>query len=67
MKDRNRIINEMVASATDVMEAKAQEMELIAQQFDAKGDVGRAEFFREDVREIREAVKLMRKLDGCWA
>jgi hypothetical protein len=67
MKDKSRIINEMVVNASDVMEAKAEEMERIAQQFEAKGDTQRAKHIKADVPEIKKAIELMRKLEGCWA
>jgi hypothetical protein len=67
MKYKCQIINEIVTNASDIMEAKAEEMECIAQQFDAKADTERAERLRKDVQEIGKAIELMRRFGGCWA
>lgn len=67
MKDKNRIINEMVANTADVLEAKAEEVECIAEQYEAKGDIERATDWRKDLPAIRSAVEIMRLRAGCWA
>lgn len=56
----------MVANTADLMEAKAEELELIAQQFDAKGNAKGAKHWRKDIPRIAEAIKLIRERAGCW-
>ena len=67
MKCKNRMINEIVENAAFIMEAHAQQLELIAEQMEAKGDAVRAASCRKDIPAITEAINIMRKLSGCWA
>ena len=47
IRDKNTIINELVDSAADVMEAKAEYNKLVAEQFEKKGDMERVQRLRE--------------------
>ena len=67
MKDKSRIINELVSSASDIMEAHADYLELVAEGFDESNQPERAAKWREDIPKIHQAVELMRRLEGCWA
>ena len=66
MKDRHTILNEMVLNVADIMEAKAEYLELVAQQYEESGNIERAEEWRKDLPKIREAVALIRSKSGCW-
>ena len=65
-KDKNSIINQIVSNAADVMEAKAEEEEMIADLFEGKGDHERASKLRDRIKCTTEAVALMRANAGCW-
>lgn len=65
--DKSQIINMIVQHAADIMASKADYLEIVAEQFEAKQDHRRAELFREDIQGILQAVELMRKLHGGWA
>lgn len=67
LKDKNRIINEMVINTSDVMEAKVKSMEMIAEQFEDKGDTESAAAWRKNIPAIRQAIAIMREYSGCWA
>lgn len=66
MKDRHTILNEMVLNVADIMEAKAEYLELVAQQYEEDGNIERAEEWRKDLPKIQEAVALIRSKSGCW-
>lgn len=67
MKDKNTIINEIMANAADIMEAKLDYIELVAKQFEDKGNAEQAARCRKDIPRIKAAVELMREYGGCWA
>ncbi len=67
IKDKNTIINEMVWNTADIMEANAKYHELVAEQYDSKGETGEAAYWRKDIKAMMQAVELIRKLAGCWA
>ena len=67
MIDKNSILNRLVEDAASLMEAKAEYIELVAEQFDEKGDKERAATWREDIPKINAAVELMRERAGSWA
>ncbi len=67
MKDKYTIINEMVLNTAHVMESKADEKEIIAQQYEEDGNEIKAQLWREDIERIKDAVELIRKYAGCWA
>lgn len=64
-KDKNAIINCIVKHAADIMEARADELELIADKYDSKGEYGRAEVIRTDRNAIVDAVVFMRQRSWC--
>ena len=66
-RDKNTIINELVDNAAEVMEAKAEYNELVAEQFEKKGDMERVQRLREINTRIADAVALMRDWAGSWA
>jgi hypothetical protein len=66
-KDKNTIINEMINNTADVMEAKADYNECVAEQMEQKGKVETAERLREMNKRIMGAVALIRENAGCWA
>lgn len=65
--DKGTILNQVVAQAASLMEWKIDMLECIADQYEEKGDLVRAEKWREDIPAIRSAVEVMRKLAGGWA
>jgi len=67
MKDKNRIINEMVASVADVLEAKAEELSILADIYTASGKTSEAWKTAGEIPEIRSAIKLLRSRAGTWA
>ena len=64
MKDR--ILNEMVQNTANLMEAHAQSLDFIAQQFNNKGDHEKAAHIRRDLPRIAAAIALIREYGGCW-
>jgi hypothetical protein len=64
---KNRMINDMVMYSADIMESKSRELEMIAEQYEEKGDLTRAEEWRKDIQPIMQAVALIRSRGGCWA
>lgn len=66
-KGKDTIINEMVVNAADVMEAKAEYFEMVAAQFDEKGDTVTAAHWRRHIPGIVAAVALIRENAGCWS
>ena len=67
MKCKNTILNELVANAAELMENHADYNEIVAEQFEEKGDMERVERLRRLNKRIAEAVELMREYAGCWA
>ena len=63
---KNTMANDIVAMAAGIMENKAIELDIIADQF-AEGHEIRAASIKSDSEEIRKAVALMHKLAGSWA
>ena len=66
--DKITIINHIVQHAADVMEAKAEYNELVAEQMEEKGDWerGRVERLHLMNKRILDAVALIRENEGCW-
>lgn len=67
MKDKNTIINEIVGNAADVMAAKLDFNECVAEQMERKGNTDVASRLRAQNARIADAVALMREFGGCWA
>lgn len=69
MKDRNRILNDIVQSAADIMEAKISQEEVVSELMEEKGgehSLKTAAILRERVEQTKRAVQLMRDNAGCW-
>jgi len=67
LKDNSTIINELVFNASVVMENKIEYLELVAEQFEKKGDFKQATSWRRNIPTIKTAVEIMREMDGAWA
>lgn len=66
-RSKDNIINLVVENAADIMEAKAEYNELVAEQLAANGKSETADRLRSQNKRIAEAVKLIRENAGCWA
>lgn len=67
MKDKTRILNEMVEHAADIMELKMEYQQLMIEQYIEKGDIGRLEHWQNEHNKTEECVNFMRDRGGCWA
>jgi len=66
LKSANTILNELVDSAADVMEAKIDHLEWLAHTFAAKDDNERLAKVRADLPAMKAAVEIMREYSGSW-
>lgn len=67
MKDKNTIINELVANAADTMAAKGDELLMMAQIYADQGRQEMSDAVRESAAPIFAAVELIRERSGSWA
>jgi hypothetical protein len=69
MKDRDTILNDMVSTAADIMEAKVNYNLIVLEQIvEKRGQMDEvAQRIRIENKRIEDAINIMRKIGGCWA
>lgn len=67
MKTHSQIINDLVLAAADVMQAKADYLELVAKQFEDNGADLVANNWRHEIKRINTAISIIKQRAGCWA
>lgn len=67
MKDKSHILNDLMASAASLIEAKIEFTKIVRDQFIEKGNTTRTESLTKDIEEMTQAMNTIRKRLGCWA
>lgn len=67
MKDKHTILNELVANAGEVMAAKAEYLDTVADQFKASGRTQEEAYWRRLAERARLGAEIIKEQAGCWA